>query len=176
MGPSLQTPNTKQMEGAVVAWAKTKDGWAKVVHHTWASPSEVWAVLSDGWLYGSWVVGTSRIRGVDPGWPEVGARVHHSVGVWPLLLDDETTVLHVDNGHRLVLAPKGWPAGEARVEVTLERDEQRRPHGTIITIIEDAVSGPGAMIPQALRQRAIAARNVEALRRLAFVAEGQSRP
>lgn len=158
-----------------MAWATNSDGQAKVVHHTSASPSEVWAVLSNGWLYGSWVVGTSRIRAVDAGWPAVGSKVHHSVGVWPLLLDDETTVLEVESGSRLVLQPKGWPAGEARVEVMVARDEQRRPHGTIITIVEDAVKGPGALAPRALRQSVIAARNVEALRRLAFVAEGQRR-
>jgi hypothetical protein len=27
------------------------------------------AVLHDGWTYPVWVVGASRMRGVDPGWP-----------------------------------------------------------------------------------------------------------
>lgn len=159
-----------------MAWSETSDGRAKVIRHTPASPSDVWEVLSDGWLCALWVVGTARIREVDDGWPAVGTKVHHSVGVWPLLLDDETTVLEAESGSRLVLRPKGWPAGEARVEVTLERDEQRRPHGTVITIGEDAVKGPGAWAPKALRQPVIAVRNVETLRRLAVVAEGRSRP
>ena len=160
----------------MMAWAKTGDRRLKVVHHTSASPLEVWAVLSNGWLYALWVVGTARIRAVDDGWPAVGTKVHHSVGVWPLLLDDETTVLEVESGTRLVLQPKGWPAGEARVELTLERDEDRRPHGTIITIVEDAVNGPGALAPKGLRQPVIAARNGEALRRLAAVAEDRTHP
>lgn len=158
-----------------MAWAKTRDGRFKVVHHTSASPAEVWAVLSDGWLYALWVVGTARIRAVDARWPAVGTKVHHSVGVWPLLLNDETTVLEVDIGSRIVLQPKGWPAGEACVEVTLERDERQRPGGTTI-IVEDAVNGPGAVAPKALRQRVMAARNVEALRRLAAVAEDRTAP
>lgn len=159
-----------------MAWATTRDGRAKVVHHTVASPSAVWAVLSDGWRYASWVVGTSRIRAVEAGWPAVGTRVHHSAGVWPLLLDDETIVLQAESGSRLVLQPKGWPAGEARVEISLEFDERRRPYGTIITIVEDAVKGPAALAPKALRQPVIAARNVEALRRLAFLAERRTHP
>lgn len=160
----------------MMAWATTSDGRAKVVYHTSASPSQVWTVLSDGWLYALWVVGTSRIRAVDAGWPAVGTRVHHSVGVWPVLLNDETTVLEVTPGSHLVLQPKGWPAGEARVELTLERDERQRPHGTVITIVEDAVAGPAAVAPRAVRQLVIAARNVEALRRLAAVAEAHTHP
>ena len=45
-----------------------------------ASIDDVWSVLSDGWLYPLWVVGASRMRDVDPDWPAVGSRIHHSVG------------------------------------------------------------------------------------------------
>ena len=30
-----------------------------------AAPDAVWAVLADGWLYPTWVVGTVKIRDVD---------------------------------------------------------------------------------------------------------------
>jgi hypothetical protein len=33
------------------------------------SPEQVFAVLHDGWTYPVWVVGASRMRDVDPGWP-----------------------------------------------------------------------------------------------------------
>ena len=33
---------------------------------------DVWSVLSDGWLYPLFVVGASRMREVDAGWPDVG--------------------------------------------------------------------------------------------------------
>ena len=56
------------------------------------SPQSVFAVLADGWLYATWVVGAARIRAVDPQWPAEGSSIHHSVGSWPLLLDDTTTV------------------------------------------------------------------------------------
>jgi hypothetical protein len=36
-----------------------------VERSTSAGPGEVWSVLSDGWLYASWVVGAARIRAVD---------------------------------------------------------------------------------------------------------------
>ena len=52
-------------------------------------------MLSDGWLYALWVVGAARMRDVDEGWPAVGTRLHHSVGTWPLLIDDTTEVLEV---------------------------------------------------------------------------------
>ncbi len=58
-----------------------------------ATPEQVWKVLSDGWLYPLWVVGATRMRDVDEGWPAVGTRLHHSVGSWPLMLDDTTEVL-----------------------------------------------------------------------------------
>ena len=41
-------------------------------HRTMSCPPEsVFAVLADGWLYPSWVVGASRMRDVDPAWPTV---------------------------------------------------------------------------------------------------------
>ena len=129
----------------------TADGLAKVTHRTSASPQDVWAALSDGWLYSSWVVGTSRIRAVDTTWPAAGSRIHHSVGVWPLLVNDETVVLEAEVGRRLVLQAQGWPAGEARVEVTLSQGPGRDLGPTVISIVEDAVTGPGKLLPKALR-------------------------
>lgn len=139
---------------------------------TWqtsASPEAVFAVLADGWLYSGWVVGASRIRGVEDGWPGKGTSIHHSVGSWPLLIDDSTTVLDVEPGRRLVLEARAWPTGEAKVDIALEPT----PSGCLITIVEDAVSGPATLIPQAVRQPLLAARNRESLRRLALLAEGR---
>ncbi len=131
----------------------------------------VWSVLADGWTYAAWVVGTSRIRDVDPHWPAVGSRIHHSVGAWPLLLDDETEVLDADPGRLLVLRAKGWPAGEAIVQLELLPLDG---DGVRIVIREDAVAGPlHRLVPRLVRQAAIVPRNVETLRRLAFLAEGR---
>ena len=53
-----------------------------------------------------------------------------------------------------------------------------RPRGpeTEIVIEEQAVSGPGSLMPAFLQDPPLAWRNVEALRRLAFVVENRRRP
>ena len=96
-----------------------------------AEPADVWAVLADGWLYALWVVGAARMREVDDTWPAVGARLHHSVGTWPMLVDDTTSVLEVEPGRRLKLRARAWPAGEGEVELRLDADVGRhdRDHG-----------------------------------------------
>ncbi len=136
-----------------------------------ATPEQVWEVLADGWLYPLFVVGASRMRDVDESWPAVGARLHHSVGTWPLLIDDTTEVLEVEEGRRLLLKARGWPAGEAHVDISL------RPDGdaTLVTMEEDATAGPGVLVPKPLRDAQLHWRNVEALRRLAFLVEGRTR-
>ena len=132
-----------------------------------ATPEKVWSVLSDGWLYPLFVVGASRMREVDEQWPAEGSAIHHSVGGWPALIDDKTIVTESVPRERLVLRARAWPVGEAQVIFELE------PRGTDthVSITEDAVSGPGAWGPGVLRKPMIAWRNIETLRRLAFVAE-----
>lgn len=134
------------------------------------SPEDVFAVLADGWLFPTWVVGASRMRDVDAAWPQVGSKLQHSFGVWPALINDETTVLEFDPPRRLVIQPKGWPIGEARV--TLE--VKRRPEGCVVRITEEAVEGPGSFVPKPLLDVPLFIRNVETLRRLAYIAEGKS--
>ena len=135
-----------------------------------ATPEQVWEVLSDGWLYPLFVVGASRMRNVDESWPAVGAKLHHSVGTWPLLIDDTTEVLEIEEGKRLLLLARGWPAGEAHVEFSLQPDGDT----TVVTIVEDATAGPGLLMPKPLRDVQLHWRNIETLRRLAFVVEGRT--
>ena len=132
-----------------------------------APVDKVWDVLSDGWLYPVFVVGASRMRDVDESWPAVGSSLHHSVGVWPALIDDSTSVLEAVPQRMLRLRARGWPAGEAEVVFELEP----RDGGTEVTIVEDAVAGPGRLVPKPLRDVQLAWRNVETLRRLAYIAE-----
>jgi hypothetical protein len=136
----------------------------RLVH---ATPEHVWQVLADGWLYPVWVVGASRMREVDDGWPAVGAQLHHSVGTWPLLIDDSTEVLDATPGLMLKLKARAWPTGEAGVTIRLT------PVGTEteVTIEEDAVSGPARLVPKPARDVGLAWRNTETLRRLAYLAE-----
>ncbi len=133
------------------------------------SPADdVWKVIADGWLYSGWVVGASRIRAVDAHWPEAGSRLHHSVGAWPLVINDSTRVSAVEPGRSLELVARGWPLGEAKVVITLEDlGTQCR-----VSIAEDAIRGPGKLVPKALRAAMIGARNRETLDRLELMAAG----
>jgi hypothetical protein len=107
------------------------------------------------------------MRDVEAAWPQVGAKLHHSAGVWPLIVNDNSEVLESDPGRYLRLRARGWPLGEAEVAITLT------PSGanTLVKIEETAVSGPGAMLPQPVEGVLIRWRNTETLKRLAFIAE-----
>ncbi len=144
----------------------------EVMREVQAPAPRVWSVLSDGWSYAGWVVGASRMRAVDDRWPAQGAKLHHSSGVWPLVLNDETRVEESEPNRRLVLLARGRPLGEARIEVTIED----RGDTCVVRLREDAVSGPGKLMPKPLRQVVIGGRNTETLRRLAYVAENRSAP
>ena len=135
-----------------------------------APPDTVWQVLSDGWLYPVWVVGATRMRDVDAAWPAQGSRIHHSAGVWPVIVNDETRVESVEVGRLLRLRAKGWPLGEADVVIELEPVRG----GTRVRIREDAAAGPGKLVPKVLRAPVMKWRNSETLRRLAFIAEGKA--
>lgn len=136
-----------------------------------AGSAHVWDVLADGWLYPVFVVGAARMRAVDPGWPAVGTRLHHSAGMWPVMLDDTSSVLECEPGRRLVLEARGWPAGRARVVMALE---DLGPARTRVTIEEDATAGPGRALPGPLRRRLLDARNAETLQRLDHLARGRA--
>ena len=137
------------------------------------APAEaVWTTLADGWLYATWVVGASRVRDVDPGWPSQGSRIHHSSGIWPVLISDTTEVLRVVAPTELVLRARGWPVGVADVIITVEGLTAATCR---VSISEDAVRGPAALVPRPVRQLAFGPRNVEVLRRLAYLAEGRHR-
>jgi hypothetical protein len=137
-----------------------------------APADAVWTVLSDGWSYATWVVGASRVRDVDPHWPQEGALIHHSFGLWPGVVNDTTEVLRSEPLRRLAMRARGWPVGEAEVVVTIE---PTGPEACTVSITEDAVTGPGKLIPRPVRQLLIGPRNVETLMRLALLAEGRFR-
>jgi Polyketide cyclase / dehydrase and lipid transport len=134
-------------------------------------PSDVFAVLSDGWTYPVWVVGAARARDVDKGWPDPGTRIHHAVGVWPALLQDHTESADVEPPHRLRLRARAWPTGEAHVEFRIEPHDE----GCMVTIDEHVVSGPATLIPSPVEATLLKWRNTETLRRLSFISEGRAR-
>jgi hypothetical protein len=135
------------------------------------APERVFEVLADGWVFPSWVVGASRMRYVDDAWPTPGSQLHHSFGVWPVLLDDETTMLEWDPPRHAVMQPKGWPIGEAMVTI----DVKPRHDGCVVRIMEEAVRGPGSLVPAPLLDIPLFARNIETLKRLGYLAEGREK-
>lgn len=135
------------------------------------SPEDVFAVLSDGWCYATWVVGASRIRSVDTAWPAEGARIHHSVGVWPALLDDTTSSIECDPPHRLALTVRAWPTGEGRVIISCTD----LGGTTEVTMEEYPTKGPARLVPAPVTDRMLHWRNSEALRRLGYLAERKAR-
>ena len=125
-------------------------------------PAAVWDALSDAPAYGYWVVGSKVIRDADPTWPAPGAKIHHTVGLGPFELSDETECLEADEPRRLQLRAKGRPLGTAKV--TLEMTP--KAGGTVVRMTEnpDGAFRPLALLPPL--QVFSALRNAESLMRL----------
>lgn len=134
------------------------------------SPAAVWATLSDGWLYATWVIGTSKIRSVDRDFPADGTKIHHGFGLWPIMIEDESEVLECRPEQRLVLQARGWPMGEATTVVELQ------PHGTgtALRLFETPTKGPGAWLNNPLAEAVLRKRLAEMLDRLTRICEGRA--
>jgi len=159
-------PGRARTEGAHMKNTKT------IQREVQAPVEAVWQVLGDGWTYATWVVGASRVRDVDENWPATGSRIHHSFGPWPAVIQDYTRAEVSVPERELVLKARGWPVGEARVVLRLTPTSATTCR---VTIEEDAIAGPGKLIPAAARQALIGPRNKETLYRLALIAEGRYR-
>ena len=131
-----------------------------------ASRRQVLDVIADGWTYSQWVVGNSRMRAVDPNWPAQGSTIRHSIGVWPLVIDDETIVEECVPQEKLVLHAKGQ-LGAARVILRLSDI----PEGCRVTMEEYPITGVGALMPSKLGDLAAWPRNRETLWRLGAIAQ-----
>ena len=138
-----------------------------------APPAAVFDVLADGWSYAGWVVGATHVRDVDEGWPAVGTRIHHTVGAWPLVIDDVTAVTAVEPGRLLELAARLSPVGTARVRFDLAAGENAEH--TTVRMSELVTSGPGRLLPRAAQALVLIPRNRESLTRLGRLAAGRSR-
>lgn len=135
-----------------------------------ATPDEVFAVFSDPWCYPEWVVGASQVRGHDSGFPAVGTKFHHEVGMAPATLADHTEVLELDPPRRIVLEAKARPFGTARVELEV------RPCGDGAEVL--MVETPGDTLTRLVAGNPLAdallrLRNAKALSRLKRLIEGE---
>jgi uncharacterized protein YndB with AHSA1/START domain len=131
-------------------------------------PDQVWDVLGDGRSYAEWVMGTKYIREVEPGWPQMGARIHFTFGVGSWTLDDVTTVRLVEPGEHLELeVHAGW-LGSARVSIRL------LPWGgdrTVVILDEHPLTGAGARWHSLPMEGLLRLRNERMLNSLAEVVE-----
>lgn len=131
-----------------------------------APPHRVWEVLADGWTYSQWVVGNSRMRAVDKNWPAVGTTIKHSIGVWPLVVNDETVSLECIPERELVLLAKIGPAGAAKITLRLSD----MGNGCRVEMSEVPEQGPMNLVPDRLAAVAVDVRNRECLWRLDNIA------
>jgi hypothetical protein len=139
---------------------------------TTATRQQVWDVLADGWTYSQWVVGNTRMRAVDPPWPEPGSKIHHTIGVWPIVLNDETEVESATPIEELVLHAKGRPFGGARITLRLYDTLD----GCRIEMAEVPLGGPLNLLPRRVALALAYPRNRECLARLAALAERRKEP
>ncbi|ORV12682.1 hypothetical protein AWB95_12290 [Mycobacterium celatum] len=114
-------------------------------------------MLADGWTYSQWAVGNSRTRAVDPNWPEPGAAIRHSIGVWPLVINDQASVEKCEPRRELVLRAGLGALGAARITMRLHEI----PDGCRVEMIEVPAEGPVRLIPDRLTLVAIYPRNLE---------------
>ena len=153
-----------QMESSPAA----VDSSLTVKRDTTATRQQVWNVIADGWTYSQWVVGNTRMRAVDPAWPAPGSTIHHTIGVWPVVLNDLTVVESCTPQEELVLLAKGRPFGKARVTVRLFDIDGG---GCRIEMAEVPVGAPMGWVPDRLSLAAAFPRNRECTWRLAALAE-----
>ena len=139
-----------------------------VKRETSATRQQVWDVIADGWTYSQWVVGNSRMRAVDPLWPQVGSTIEHSIGVWPLVINDITEVQNCLPREELVLLAKTRPFGKARITLRLADTDDG---GCRIEMAEVPVGIPMGWVPDRLALAAAIPRNRECTWRLAALAE-----
>jgi uncharacterized protein YndB with AHSA1/START domain len=128
-------------------------------------PDRVFEVLADAHSYEHWVVGAKRIRHADSGWPEPGTRLHHSLGVGPLTLNDNTKVIESDPPHHLVLEARGRPFGIAHIEFNVKGERG----GSRVELHEWLVEPRLLAALNPVFAPLIRLRNTETLRRLTSV-------
>jgi uncharacterized protein YndB with AHSA1/START domain len=133
-----------------------------------ASRQQIWDAMADGWTYTQWVVGNSRTRAVDANWPQPGSAIRHSVGVWPLVINDKTVVESCTPGEELILRAHVGIFGAARITLRLSDIEGG---GCRIDMIEVPAEGPMKILPDRLVLTAVYPRNRECLLRLTALAE-----
>jgi hypothetical protein len=136
-----------------------------------AAPEDVFGLLSDPRSYGDWVVGSREIRAADHDWPAAGAAFDHSVGIGWLSISDHTSVISARAPECIELRARARPLPSARVRLQLHPEGS----GTRVTMVEEPSNRVLSMMIGPVGHWLMKLRNVEALRRLKQLAEGNGR-
>jgi hypothetical protein len=137
-----------------------------------APVADVLGVLADASAYPRWVVGPREAIAVDPAWPDPGTGFQHETGRGPFTVRDRTQVVRFDRDRgEVVLEAHSGPLGVALVTITVDGQGDR----TVVTLREDALSGPMRLLPKPVRDAAIHTRNRRAMRRLREMIETGTR-
>jgi hypothetical protein len=107
------------------------------------------------------------MRAVDPNWPAPGTTIHHSIGVWPFVINDKTVAEKCVPLEEVVLLANTGPLGAARVTLRLSDI----PNGCRVEWEEVGVRPPMSLVPYPLQALALGPRNRESLWRLGNLAE-----
>lgn len=134
-----------------------------------AEPDRVWAVLADPDNYAHWVVGSRDIRKAEPGFPAPGTSFHHTFALGPIHIKDRSEVIEAKPSKLLVLHVMGRPLGRAKVRIELTPKDG----GTHLSMEEFPISPLARLGHNPVADLLLHGRNVEALRRLAELAEGK---
>jgi hypothetical protein len=148
------------------------DSSLTVTRDTTATRQQLWNVIADGWTYSQWVVGNTRMRAVETSWPAPGSKIHHTIGIWPVVLNDETEVESCIPQEELVLLAKTRPLGGARITLRLFDTE----NGSRVEMAEVPIGGPLSLVPRRLALAAVYPRNRECTARLVALAERRAQP
>ena len=149
-------------------------GYGLLMSHTVAAtraPIEtVFALLANPKRYEEFVVGNSTIRRFDPAWPDEGMRFHHSLGVKPFVVKDESISLATDHATYLVMETRMSVLGASITAFELTPTGA----GTEIEIFEEAIRGPFAWLWSRPVEALLDWRNRRLLERLTGLAEAEA--
>ena len=135
-----------------------------------ATPDAVFDVLDDASAYPRWVLGTRRIRYVDPSWPAEGSRFHHAIGTFVAELHDSTLVIARNRPESIDLEVRFRPTGVARVRISVAAERS----GTRVTLGGTPTKGLIRRFPRALTDPLLTIRNAISLRRFRHVVESNA--
>lgn len=135
-----------------------------------APPEQVFAALTNPDTYPQWLAGAKHIRAIDDGWPAVGTKFHHQVGVGPVRINDNTKVLEIDPPNRLVLEVRARPVGRGKSTFTMRAEGG----GSRLDLEEHPIETPLRIFTTPVLDASIHLRNAASLKRLKRLVEARS--